>query len=181
MNTQKPVLLRELAIEHFTHGMTNKEIFEILLGKVSLRTIQRWTQEYKNSGKLFTLNLLEDLLPFRPYKKRKIPLLIPNHMKKYSLWMCRFILMACIWLFLFLCYKYRSLGQSCENRFPSGSELLQCEQVPERANFRNIPWILVMKRNSLWTFLLIAATKIPLSSDILTIALRFYAIFQKKQ
>ncbi|RNA17180.1 hypothetical protein BpHYR1_031187 [Brachionus plicatilis] len=65
--------------------------------------------------------------------------------------------MACIWLFLFLCYKYGLLGS--ENRFPSGSELLPCEQVPERANFRNIPWILAMKRNSLWTFLLIAATK----------------------
>lgn len=60
MNTQKPVLLRELAIEHFTHGMTNKEIFEILLGKVSLRTIQRWTQSTKML-KLFTLNLLEDI------------------------------------------------------------------------------------------------------------------------
>ncbi|RNA23937.1 hypothetical protein BpHYR1_042883 [Brachionus plicatilis] len=42
--------------------------------------------------------------------------------------------------------------QGCENRFPSRSELLPCEQVPERANFRNIPWTLVMNRNSLWTF-----------------------------
>ncbi|RMZ98605.1 hypothetical protein BpHYR1_001834 [Brachionus plicatilis] len=56
--------------------------------------------------------------------------------------------------------------QGSENRFPSGSELLPCEQVPERANFRNIPWILAMKRNSLWTFLLIAATKIVITKNI---------------
>lgn len=34
MNTQKPVLLRELAIKHLTNGKTNKEIFDILVRKV---------------------------------------------------------------------------------------------------------------------------------------------------
>ncbi|RNA33541.1 hypothetical protein BpHYR1_050331 [Brachionus plicatilis] len=32
--------------------------------------------------------------------------------------------------------------QASENRFSSGSEILPCEQMPERAYFRNIPLIL---------------------------------------
>lgn len=44
--------LRALAIEHHKAGKSNREIFDIFLGKVSERTIRRWTKEFKDSGKI---------------------------------------------------------------------------------------------------------------------------------
>lgn len=47
----KNIALRDLAIEHFKKAKTNREVFDILAGKVSLRTVQHWAKEFKSIGK----------------------------------------------------------------------------------------------------------------------------------
>lgn len=53
MGKPKSNAIRKLAIEHHKNGKSNRQIFDILLGKAHKNTIRTWIREYKETGKVF--------------------------------------------------------------------------------------------------------------------------------
>lgn len=80
MGRPKQQALRELVILHYQSGISNSQIFQMLGGKVSQRTVSRWIKEFNDSGKTIPKKSTgRPRSAANQINKRKVKRLIKDH------------------------------------------------------------------------------------------------------